>query len=181
MPRSADAPEGDGFILTVVDRFAEKRTDLLILDGNDVSRPPIATIKLPFALPMSFPRLLGSRRGDCTMTDTAKARQARSAARRTGRAARHIERDLDEPHDPDCSERAVQMEDDESLEAQGRAGHPRNHLDQARARPDGATADTATAPSAARRFPKAGLKHGPKRRCASIARRRGDASSHLAS
>ena len=31
-----------------------------------------------------------------------------------------IERDLDEPHDPDASERAVQMEDDESLEAQGR-------------------------------------------------------------
>jgi len=54
VPRSADAPEGDGFVLTVVDRFAEKRTDLLILDGNDVSRPAIATIKLPFALPMSF-------------------------------------------------------------------------------------------------------------------------------
>ncbi|GAA5049254.1 hypothetical protein GCM10023208_07350 [Erythrobacter westpacificensis] len=31
-----------------------------------------------------------------------------------------IERDLDEPHDPDSSERAVQMEDDESLEAQAR-------------------------------------------------------------
>lgn len=54
VPRSADAPEGDGFILTVVDRFAERRTDLLILDGNDVSRPPLATVKLPFALPMCF-------------------------------------------------------------------------------------------------------------------------------
>ncbi|MEO0061668.1 MAG: hypothetical protein RLZZ08_228 [Pseudomonadota bacterium] len=54
VPRSADAAEGDGFILTVVDRFAEKRTDLLILDGRDVSRPPLATIKLPFALPMCF-------------------------------------------------------------------------------------------------------------------------------
>ncbi|KLI65007.1 TraR/DksA family transcriptional regulator [Aurantiacibacter marinus] len=31
-----------------------------------------------------------------------------------------IERDLDEPHDPDSSERAVQMEDDDSLEAQAR-------------------------------------------------------------
>ncbi|VVT06628.1 TraR/DksA family transcriptional regulator [Erythrobacter sp. EC-HK427] len=31
-----------------------------------------------------------------------------------------IERDLDEPHDPDSSERAVQMEDDEALEAKGR-------------------------------------------------------------
>ncbi|WAT17539.1 carotenoid oxygenase family protein [Aurantiacibacter sp. MUD11] len=54
VPKSADAPEGDGYILTVVDRFVEKRTDLLILDGNDVSRPPIATIKLPFAMPMAF-------------------------------------------------------------------------------------------------------------------------------
>ena len=54
VPRSPEAPEGDGFILTVVDRFADKRTELLILDGTDVSRPPLATIKLPFALPMAF-------------------------------------------------------------------------------------------------------------------------------
>ena len=54
VPRTPDSPEGDGFVLTVVDRFAEKRTDLLILDGNDVSRPAIATVKLPFALPMAF-------------------------------------------------------------------------------------------------------------------------------
>jgi carotenoid cleavage dioxygenase len=54
VPRSADSPEGDGFVLAAVDRFGEKRTDLLVLDGNDVSRPPIATVKLPFALPMAF-------------------------------------------------------------------------------------------------------------------------------
>lgn len=54
VPRAPDAPEGDGFILTAVDRFVDKRTDLLILDGNDVSRPAIATVKLPFALPMAF-------------------------------------------------------------------------------------------------------------------------------
>jgi carotenoid cleavage dioxygenase len=54
VPRAPDSPEGDGFILTVVDRFAEKRADLLVLDGNDVSRPPLATVKLPFALPMAF-------------------------------------------------------------------------------------------------------------------------------
>ena len=41
-------------MLSAVDRFADKRTDLLILDGNDVSRPPIATVRLPFALPMAF-------------------------------------------------------------------------------------------------------------------------------
>lgn len=54
IPRSADAPEGDGFILTVVDRFADKTTELQILDGRDVSRPALATIKLPFAMPMAF-------------------------------------------------------------------------------------------------------------------------------
>lgn len=36
-----------------------------------------------------------------------------------------IERDLDEPHDPDSSERAVQMEDDEALEAKGRLAQNR--------------------------------------------------------
>ncbi len=40
VPKSPDSPEGDGYILTAVDRFAEKRTDLLILDGNDVSNRP---------------------------------------------------------------------------------------------------------------------------------------------
>ncbi len=54
VPRAPDAAEGDGYILTVVDRFAENRAELLILDGNDVSREPIATIRLPFAMPMAF-------------------------------------------------------------------------------------------------------------------------------
>ena len=54
VPRAPDAPEGDGYILVAVDRMAEKRMDLLILDGNDVSRPPLATIKLPFGQPMCF-------------------------------------------------------------------------------------------------------------------------------
>jgi carotenoid cleavage dioxygenase-like enzyme len=54
VPRSPDAAEGDGFILTAVDRFAERRTDLLVLDAADISRPALATVKLPFALPMAF-------------------------------------------------------------------------------------------------------------------------------
>lgn len=54
VPRSADSAEGDGFVLVAVDRMAEKRMDLLILDGKDISRPPFATIKLPFAQPMAF-------------------------------------------------------------------------------------------------------------------------------
>lgn len=54
VPRSSGSAEGDGFLLVAVDRMAERRMDLLILDGRDVSQPPVATIKLPFALPMAF-------------------------------------------------------------------------------------------------------------------------------
>lgn len=55
------------------------------------------------------------------MTDLAKA-QATLEAQLQELETRlsHIGRDLSEPHDPDSSERAVQMEDDESLEGQGR-------------------------------------------------------------
>ena len=52
-----------------------------------------------------------------TDTATAKSRLEAQLAELKERLS-HIERDLDEPHDPDSSERAVQMEDDESLEAQ---------------------------------------------------------------
>ncbi len=55
------------------------------------------------------------------MSDNAKAKATLEAqlAELEERLA-HIERDLDEPHDPDSSERAVQMEDDAALEGQGR-------------------------------------------------------------
>lgn len=55
------------------------------------------------------------------MTDiaTAKTTLEASLTELEGRLQR-IQRDLDEPHDPDSSERAVQMEDDDSLEAQAR-------------------------------------------------------------
>ncbi len=54
------------------------------------------------------------------MTDLAKAKQILEDQldELEGRLA-HIERDLAEPLDADSSERAVQMEDDESLEGQG--------------------------------------------------------------
>lgn len=53
------------------------------------------------------------------MTDIAKSKTILEAqlAELESRLQR-IQRDLDEPHDPDSSERAVQMEDDDSLEAQ---------------------------------------------------------------
>lgn len=50
--------------------------------------------------------------------DTARNTLEAQLAELEGRLGR-IERDLAEPPDPDSSERAVQMEDDESLEGQG--------------------------------------------------------------
>lgn len=54
VPRSPDAPEGDGYILCAVNRRAENRADLLILDTMRMEDAPIATVKLPFNLHMSF-------------------------------------------------------------------------------------------------------------------------------
>lgn len=47
VPRSADAPEGDGWLLTMVGRRTENRTDLVILDARNLSQGPVATIKFP--------------------------------------------------------------------------------------------------------------------------------------
>ncbi len=47
VPRSADAEEGDGWLLTMVGRRAENRTDLVILDARHLSRGPVAIVKFP--------------------------------------------------------------------------------------------------------------------------------------
>ena len=54
IPRSADAPEGDGWLLTMVGRRAQNRTDLVILDARDLGKGPVATIKLPCRLHEGF-------------------------------------------------------------------------------------------------------------------------------
>lgn len=55
------------------------------------------------------------------MSETAKAKDLlQSQLEELESRLQRIERDLDEPHDPDSSERAVQMEDDDSLEGQAR-------------------------------------------------------------
>lgn len=47
-PRSANAPEGDGFLMGVATRQNEAgRTDLIILDAQHLSDGPVATVKLP--------------------------------------------------------------------------------------------------------------------------------------
>jgi len=54
VPRSPDAPEGDGYLLCLVNRHAENRADLVIVDTMEMTGPPVATIRLPFNQPMAF-------------------------------------------------------------------------------------------------------------------------------
>jgi carotenoid cleavage dioxygenase len=54
VPRSADAPEGDGWITAVVWRAAEDRSDLLVFEALDIAKGPIATAKVPRRVPFGF-------------------------------------------------------------------------------------------------------------------------------
>ena len=53
VPRSPDAPEGDGFLLAVVTR-PDNRSDLIILDAMDLEAAPLASVRLPFSQPWLF-------------------------------------------------------------------------------------------------------------------------------
>lgn len=52
IPRNDSAPEGDGYLLAVVDRRKENRSDIVVLDTADMK--PIAMIKIPFRLRYGF-------------------------------------------------------------------------------------------------------------------------------
>jgi len=54
VPRSADAAEGDGWLLLTAYRAAEHRSDLLVLDAGDVARGPVATVQLSHRVPFGF-------------------------------------------------------------------------------------------------------------------------------
>jgi carotenoid cleavage dioxygenase len=47
VPRHANAPEGDGWLLLTVSRVAKMRSDLVILDAQDIAAGPVATLRLP--------------------------------------------------------------------------------------------------------------------------------------
>ena len=47
VPKSADAPEGEGWLLSMVGRRAENRTDCVILDAARIDQGPVATIRFP--------------------------------------------------------------------------------------------------------------------------------------
>jgi carotenoid cleavage dioxygenase-like enzyme len=54
VPRRAGSGEDDGFVLFVATRLKENRADLVIANASDMTAPPIAVCKLPFAAPYSF-------------------------------------------------------------------------------------------------------------------------------
>jgi len=49
-PKSATAAEGEGYVLSIVNRRAEHRSDLVILDAQRMQDGPVATVKLPVRL-----------------------------------------------------------------------------------------------------------------------------------
>jgi carotenoid cleavage dioxygenase-like enzyme len=54
VPRTAGAAEGDGWLLTVVYRGAEDRSDLAVFDAGDVAKGPIGLAHLPRRVPFGF-------------------------------------------------------------------------------------------------------------------------------
>ena len=49
VPRKKGAPEGDGYLIGIADRPKENgRSDLLIIDTQDVAAGPIATVHMPY-------------------------------------------------------------------------------------------------------------------------------------
>lgn len=54
VPRSANAAEGDGFLVSTVYRGATDKSDLVVFDAGHVSNGPIATVHLPRRMPFGF-------------------------------------------------------------------------------------------------------------------------------
>ena len=50
VPRTGSTEEGDGYVMALVNRYEEMRSDLVILDARNVAGEPIATLALPFRL-----------------------------------------------------------------------------------------------------------------------------------
>lgn len=54
VPKSADAAEGEGYLLCVANLSEAKHAVLLVLDAQKLDAPPVAVVKLPFLLPGAF-------------------------------------------------------------------------------------------------------------------------------
>ena len=53
-PRSPDAGETDGWVMTFVYDRASDRSDFVLLDARDFMAPPVATVHLPRRVPHGF-------------------------------------------------------------------------------------------------------------------------------
>ena len=53
-PRTPDAPEANGYLITPVYNHTTDTTNITIIDTNDFTGPPIATIHLPVRIPHGF-------------------------------------------------------------------------------------------------------------------------------
>lgn len=54
VPRTMGAPEGQGYLLAVVYRGAEKRSDLIVLDAENIDAAPLAIARLETRIPFGF-------------------------------------------------------------------------------------------------------------------------------
>ena len=54
VPRAEDAPEGDGWLLSLVNIMPENRAEFWVLDAKNVRADPLARILLPYRQSFSF-------------------------------------------------------------------------------------------------------------------------------
>jgi carotenoid cleavage dioxygenase len=54
VPESPDAPEGEGWVLSVVYDAARDASDVAVLDATDFAGPPVALVHLPRRVPYGF-------------------------------------------------------------------------------------------------------------------------------
>jgi len=54
VPRTPDAAEGDGWLLAVIWRAADQRSELVVLRADAINDGPVATIRLPQRVPFGF-------------------------------------------------------------------------------------------------------------------------------
>lgn len=54
VPRSADAPEGDGWVLAVANKLNDMHSEILVFDAQRIKDGPIARVRLPIRLRMGL-------------------------------------------------------------------------------------------------------------------------------
>ena len=54
VPRSDNAAEGDGWLVALIYRGAEDRSDFVVYDASDIAKGPIATAQVPRRIPFGF-------------------------------------------------------------------------------------------------------------------------------